>query len=191
MMKRSRATLLTALCSVLCMAASVARSAQTHSQPSAPAAGKVASGERSKSESGSAKQLEQTFFALLRQGDANKLLSYIPAGGVNVGAKTQHLTRAQVEEQLTHHEELYCKLFDSACLTSEIRLDQSNVRPCSYRELLTKSQDVRTAATETTRNGVRQAILVARMKNDNCAGVGLVDFIFNLQSDGWKLFSIP
>jgi hypothetical protein len=165
--------------------------AQTHSQPSAPAAGKVSSSDKSKSESESAKRLEQDFFALLREGNASKLLSYIPAGGVNVGATAQHLTRAEVEQQFTHHEGLYCKLFESSCLTSEIRLDQSNIRACSYRELLTTSQDVRTAATETTRNGVRQAILVARMKNDNCAGVGLVDFIFNLQSDGWKLFSIP
>ncbi len=174
----------------LCCFAAVA-AAQSHSQPTAPAAGKTSSGEKSKSESASAKQLEQNFFAVLREGDAIKFLSYVPAGGVNVGTDAQHLTRAEVEQQLTRHEGLYCKLFDSACLTSEIRLDQSNVRPCSYRELLTKSQDLRTAATETTRNGVRQAILVARMKNDNCAGVGLVDFIFNLQADGWKLFSIP
>ena len=128
---------------------------------------------------------------MLRAGDEKSFLTYVPEGGVNVGANAQHLSQAEVEDQLTHHTGLYCKLFDSACIQSEIKLDQSNVRACSYRELLTKSQDVHTAATETTRNGVRQAILVARMKNDNCAGVGLVDFIFNLQSDGWKLFSIP
>ena len=139
----------------------------------------------------SARQLEREFFEIIRAGDATEFLTHVPEGGVNVGSKAEHLSRAEVEDQFTQHTGLYCKLFDSSCIQSEIRLDNSNVRTCSYRELLTKSQDVHTAATETTRNGVRQAILVARMKNDNCSGVGLVDFIFNLQADGWKLFSIP
>jgi hypothetical protein len=165
--------------------------ADSHQTASGPA-GKNSSGEKeTKLSSASAAQLEQNFFALLRAGDASDLLTYVPAGGVNVGRDAQHLSHAEVEDQLAHHQGLYCKLFDSACLTSEIKLDQSNVRACSYRELLTKSQKVRTAATETTRNGVRQAILVARVQNDSCAGVGLVDFIFNLESDGWKLFSVP
>lgn len=157
---------------------------------SSASAGKPAP-EKSKSSAVSLAQLEKDFFALVRNGEAKSVLSYVPEGGVNIGQDAQHLSHAQVEDQLTHHTGLYCKLFDSACIQSEIQLDQSNVRACSYRELLTKSQDVHTAATETTRNGVRQAILVARMKSDRCAGVGLVDFIFNLQADGWKLFSIP
>jgi hypothetical protein len=147
--------------------------------------------EKNKSHAVSSAQLEKDFFAVVRSGDATKFLTYVSEGGVNAGRDAQHLSHAEVEDQLAHHTGLYCKLFDSACIQSELKLDQSNVRACSYRELLTKSQNVHTAATETTRNGVRQAILVARMKNDNCAGVGLVDFIFNLQSDGWKLFSIP
>lgn len=156
-----------------------------------PAAAGKTSSEKRKTQTVSTSQLEHVFFALVRRGDAKALLTYVPAGGVNVGGNAQHLSRAEVEDQLTQHTGLYCKLFDSACIQSEIKLDQSNVRGCSYRELLTTSKDVHTAATETTRNGVRQAILVARMKNDNCGGVGLVDFIFNLESDGWKLFSIP
>ena len=139
----------------------------------------------------SAHQLERDFFAIIRSGDAKQLLTYVPEGGVNVGSKAQHLSFAEVDDQLTHHTGLYCKLFDSSCIQSEIKLDASNVRTCSYRELLTSSGKVRTAATETTRNDVRQAILVAEVKNDKCAGVGLIDFIFNLHADGWKLFSIP
>ncbi len=42
-----------------------------------------------------------------------------------------------------------------------------------------------------TRNGVQQAVLVAEVKNDQCSNAGLIDFIFNLEADGWKLFSIP
>jgi hypothetical protein len=42
-----------------------------------------------------------------------------------------------------------------------------------------------------TRNGVRQAVLVARIENRQCPGDKLIDFIFNLQADGWKLFSVP
>lgn len=164
---------------------------QSSASQGASTHGKTAIAEESKSQHNSANQLEHDFFASIRAGDAKQLLTYVPAGGVNVGSKAEHLTRAEVEDQLTQHTGLYCKLFDSSCIQSEIRLDNSNVRACSYRELLTKSSDVHTVATETTRNGVRQAILVARMKNDNCAGVGLVDFIFNLQADGWKLFSIP
>jgi hypothetical protein len=158
---------------------------------SSAAASNTATAAKSKTHAVSAAQLEKDFFALIRGGDEKSFLIYVSEGGVNVGRDAQHLSHAEVEDQLAHRTGLYCKLFDSACIQSEIKLDQSNVRSCSYRELLTKSKDVHTAATETTRNGVRQAILVARMKNDTCSGLGLVDFIFNLQSDGWKLFSIP
>jgi hypothetical protein len=139
----------------------------------------------------SADQLERDFFQIIRTGDAKQFLAYVPEGGVNIGPKAQHLSRTEVDDQLTQHTGLYCKLFDSSCVQSEIKLDNSGVRACSYRELLTNSSKVRTAATATTRNDVRQAILVAEVKNDNCSGVGLIDFIFNLQADGWKLFSIP
>ena len=64
-------------------------------------------------------------------------------------------------------------------------------RACSYRELLTHSEKVRTAATEAMRGGVRQAILVAEVKNDQCSGLGLIDFIFNEGHSGWELFSAP
>lgn len=158
-------------------------------QPSAAAPPKAVA--KTKTNAITSAQLEKEFFAIVRAGDEKSFLSYVPEGGVNVGSDAQHLSHGEVDDQVTHHTGLYCKLFDSSCIQSEIKLDQSNVRACSYRELLTRSKDVHTAATETTRNGVRQAILVARIKYDNCAGVGLVDFIFNLQSDGWKLFSIP
>lgn len=135
--------------------------------------------------------LEHDFFTAIRSGNAKKVLAYVPKEGVNVGANARHLTRAEAEEQLLHQGELYCKLFDSACIKAEVQLDAGNVHACSYRELLTKSQKVRTAATETTRNNVRQAVLVAEVKNPNCAGVGLIDIIFNDDHDSWKLFSIP
>ncbi|HTR10980.1 MAG TPA: hypothetical protein VMJ11_30875 [Paraburkholderia sp.] len=160
-------------------------------QDHTPAPGGKGASEKPRSSAISPAQLEKDFFAVVRSGDDKKFLTYVSEGGMNVGREAQHLSHAEVADQLAQHTRLYCKLFDSSCIQSEIKLDQSNVRACSYRELLTGSKDVRTAATETTRNGVRQAILVARIKNDSCAGVGLVDFIFNLQSDGWKLFSIP
>ncbi len=161
------------------------------SQSSSTSTAKTPNAEAQKAQPDAAAHLEQQFFAIVRSADVKRFLSYVPEGGVNVGSSLQHLTRSQVEDQLTDKRGLYCKLFDSGCIPSEIELDKSNVRACSYRELLTKSQKVRTAATETTRNGVRQAILVAEVKNDNCSGVGLIDFIFNLHADGWKLFSIP
>ena len=138
----------------------------------------------------SAHQLERDFFALIRSGDAKQLLAYVPEGGVNVGSKAQHLSFAEVDDQLTHHTGLYCKLFDSSCIEPPIKLD-AGVHACSYRELLTQSEKVRTASTETTRNNVRQAILVAEVHNQKCAGPGLIDFIFNYQQGSWKLFSIP
>ncbi len=134
--------------------------------------------------------LEREFFAAIREGDWRKVLAYVPEAGIQSGSEAQHLTRDQVEDQFLHHRELYCKLFDSACIQAPIRLD-AGARTCSYRELLTKSQSVRTASTETTRNGVRQAILVAEVKNQDCAGPGLIDFIFNHQHGRWELFSIP
>jgi len=148
-------------------------------------------GSAPESQSRNVKNLEQEFFAAIRSGDTSKFMTYVSSGGVNVGPKAEHLSRDEINEQMNKHRGLYCKLFDSSCLQSEIRLDDSKVRDCSYREMLTPADKVRTAATEATRNDVRQAILVAQVKNENCAGVGLVDFIFNLQSDGWKLFSIP
>ena len=132
--------------------------------------------------------LEHEFFAVLRNGDALKFLSYIPEDGVNLGKYADHNTRSEIEEQLTHHTGLYCKLFDSSCIESGRKAD---AKQCSYRELLTQSEKVRTASTETTRNNVRQAILVAEVHNQNCAGPGLIDFIFNFQQGAWKLFSIP
>jgi hypothetical protein len=134
--------------------------------------------------------LEQRFFTAIREGDAQKFLSYIPARGINLGPQAQSTSRDDVVQQLQAHRGVYCKLFDSACIDAPVKLDAS-ARACSYRELLTHSEKVRTAATETTRNGVRQAILVAEVKNDQCPNDKLIDFIFNLEADGWKLFSMP
>jgi len=134
--------------------------------------------------------LERDFFAAIREGDAKKFLSYVPEQGMNVGPQAKHITRSDVEQQFAQHRGLYCKLFDSSCIQSPIKLDAS-ARACSYRELLTHSEKVRTAATEAVRGGVRQAILVAEVKNDQCSGVGLIDFIFNEGHGGWELFSVP
>jgi hypothetical protein len=170
----------------------VGASAQVSSRPSpSPAEGGAQTHTSELPQPSDTHALEQGFFSLIRSGKPGKLLSYVSKGGVDVGKDAQHLTRDEVEDQINNQRGLYCKLFDSACIQSEIQLDNSKVHACSYRELLTKSKKVRTAASETTRNGVRQAILVAEVKNDNCTGVGLIDFIFNRQSDGWKLFSIP
>ena len=122
------------------------------------------------------KTLEQKFFAALRAGNSKSFLAYIPKNGV------QNATRDEIAKQLQQHRGVYCKLFDSSCLTSQA---------CSYRELLTRSEKVRTAASEVTRNGVRQAILVAQVQNQRCPDQKLIDFIFNLQGDSWKLFSLP
>ena len=137
-----------------------------------------------------ASELEQQVFAIVRAGDAMRLLGYVPEDGVNLGRDAVPTTRREVEEQLTHHTGLYCKLFDSSCLPPPGKAD-ATAQSCSYRELLTQSEKVRTASTETTRNNVRQAILVAEVQNAKCGGHLLIDFIFNYQSGGWKLFSIP
>ncbi len=134
--------------------------------------------------------LEREFFAGLRDGNRDRILSYVPEGGVSVGSDAHHETRDEIEQQFQSHRGLYCKLFDSSCIDEFIRLDNS-ARTCSYRELLTHSEKVRTAASEVTRNGVQQAVLVAQIQNSQCPDQKLVDFIFNLQADGWKLFSIP
>jgi hypothetical protein len=134
--------------------------------------------------------LQRKFFAALRDSDTDTVLSYIPEGGVNVGPSAEHVDRDTIERQLRFHHGLYCKLFDSSCMDTPIQLDNAQ-RPCSYRELLTHSDNVHTAASEVTRNGVQQAVLVARIENKQCPNDKLVDFIFNLNADGWKLFSIP
>ncbi len=156
------------------------------------AAGQTAS-ESSSSRQAAAEQpaaLEREFFAAIREGDTKKFLSYVPEQGINVGSRAEHVSRAEVEQQFAQHRDLYCKLFDSSCIQSPIKLDAS-ARACSYRELLTRSEKVRTASTEAVRGGVRQAILVAEVKNDQCSGLGLIDFIFNEDRGGWKLFSAP
>ena len=133
--------------------------------------------------------LQREFFDAIRAGDAQKVLSYI-AKGVNVGPEAKHVTQDQVEQEFVAHRGLYCTLFDSSCIQAPINLENS-ARTCSYRELLTHSKDVHPAASEITRNGVQQAVLVARIKNDGCPNQNLIDFVFNLEADGWKLFSIP
>jgi hypothetical protein len=144
----------------------------------------------SKTTTAATSELERRFFAIVRNGDAPQLLSYVPDDGVNLGRYAEHATRAEIEEQLTHRTGLYCKLFDSSCIPSSSKEDP-HAQACSYRELLTQSEKVRTASTETTRNKVRQAILVAEVQNKKCGGPTLVDFIFNYQQGGWKLFSVP
>jgi hypothetical protein len=134
--------------------------------------------------------LEHDFFGAIRDGNTEKFLSYIPERGINIGPEVKPASRSELQQQLLAHRGVYCKLFDSSCIDAPIKLDAS-ARACSYRELLTKSKSVRTAATETTRNGVQQAILVARIENDQCPHDKLIDFIFNLHADGWKLFSLP
>jgi hypothetical protein len=134
--------------------------------------------------------LERELFAAIREGDAKKFLSYVPEQGMNVGPQAKHMTRAEVEQQFAQHRDFYCKVFDSSCIQLPIKLDAS-ARACSYRELLTHSAKVRTAATEAVRGGIRQAILVAEVNNDQCSGVGLIDFIFNEGHGGWELFSVP
>ena len=134
--------------------------------------------------------LEREFFSAIREGNTKKFLSYVPEQGVNVGSRAEHVSRKAIEQQFAQHRDLYCTLFDSSCLQSPIQLDAST-RPCSYRELLTMSEKVRTAATDAVRGGVRQAILVAEVKNNQCSGLGLIDFIFNEDRGEWKLFSAP
>jgi hypothetical protein len=134
--------------------------------------------------------LEREFFAVIRSGDALKFLSYVPEDGVNLGRYAEHRTRTEIEDQLTNRTGLYCKLFDSSCMQTDSKKDR-DAKLCSYRELLTQSEKVRTASTETMRNYVRQAILIAEVHNPKCSGPGLIDFIFNYQQGGWKLFSIP
>jgi hypothetical protein len=134
--------------------------------------------------------LAREFFAAIRAGDTRKVLSYVPERGVDLGPQAQPASRAEIEQQFLAHRGLYCRLFDSSCIDAPVNLDNS-ARACSYRELLTHSEKVRTAASEVTRNGVRQAVLVAQIKNDRCPNGKLIDFIFNLEADGWKLFSIP
>ncbi len=133
--------------------------------------------------------LERDFFTAIREGDAKKFLSYVPEQGINVGRRAEHVTRAEIELQFAQHRDLYCKLFDSSCLQPPIKVD--DMHRCSYRELLTHAEKVRTATTEMVRGGVRQAILVAEVKNDQCAGPRLIDFIFNEGHSGWELFSAP
>jgi len=134
--------------------------------------------------------LEQKFFSALRNGESNAILAYVPDGGLNIGSDAKHASRDEIERQLQFHHGLYCKLFDSSCIDTPIQLDNVQ-RACSYRELLTHSEKVHTAASEVTRNGVQQAVLVARIENKQCPNDKLIDFIFNLHADGWKLFSIP
>jgi hypothetical protein len=134
--------------------------------------------------------LQRDFFAVIRQANVRKFLSYVPQEGIHVGPQATPMGRAEVEAQLSHRRALYCKLFDSSCIDTPIKLDASS-RACSDRELLTHSEKVRTAASETVRNGVRQAILVAEVKNHRCGGAKLIDFIFNYVQGEWKLFSVP
>ena len=135
-------------------------------------------------------ELEKSFFDIIRNGDALRFLAYVSPDGVNLGRNAQHATRDEIEAQLTGHRGLYCKLFDASCMTKTATQEAAAPR-CSYRELLTQSEKVRTASTETTRNNVRQAILVAEVNNQKCGGAVLIDFIFNYEQGGWRLFSVP
>ena len=110
---------------------------------------------------------------------------------MNVGSDARHISRKDVEEAVSS------RIADSTASSSippastRRSILGNSARICSDRELLTHSEKVRTASSEVTRNGVQQAVLVAETKNDQCSNSKLIDFIFNLEADGWKLFSIP
>jgi len=174
--KAVRAAIFVSLLWVLCEATALRAQTVSRETPSHPAPL-------------TASELERQVFAIVRDGDALRFLGYVPEDGVNLGRDAAHTSRAEIEKQLTHHTGLFCKLFDSACLP--LSKTDASAQTCSYRELLTQSEKVRTASTETTRNNVRQAILVAEVQNAKCGGHLLIDFIFNHHYDGWKLFSIP
>jgi hypothetical protein len=176
------------LCLLLLGGSTVACGQSSPAKPAHP--GETNSASSASPAASSPATLEREFFAVVRNGNIRQFMEYVPDDGVNVGRDAEHNTRAEIETQLTSRKGLYCQLFDSSCIQSTIKLDASTP-PCSYRELLTQSEKVRTASTETTRNGVRQAILVAEVHNQKCAGPGLIDFIFNYHQSGWKLFSIP
>jgi hypothetical protein len=181
---------MTSLCCVIILGAVFSAVLETPpaGAQSTPAPGASATAHASGSPQTAA--LERDFFAAIRDGDAAKFLSYVPEEGLHLGPQATPTSRAEVEEQLSHHRGLYCKLFDSSCIDTPIKLDNS-ARACSDRELLTHSEKVRTAASETVRNSVRQAVLVAEVKNDECGGASLIDFIFNDVHGEWKLFSVP
>ncbi len=173
-------------CLLICMSVSSrgqTGTGKTVENPAPESAGKTTSA------APSAATLEHNFFAVLRNGDALQFLAYVPDDGVNLGRDAEHSTRDEIADQLTHRTGLYCQLFDSSCISQAGKSDSAP--QCSDRELLTQSEKVRTASTETLRNGVRQAILVAEVHNQKCASQVLIDFIFNYQKGGWKLFSIP
>lgn len=178
-----RAVIFSAMVSSVLMAQTTSSTAQSASPPGASRTPHA-------SLSPQTAALERDFFAALRKGDAKRFLSYVPEEGLLVGPQAKPVSRAEVEEQLSHRRDLYCKLFDSSCIEAPIKLDASSPA-CSDRELLTRSEKVRTAATETVRNGVHQAILVAEVKNQRCGGAKLIDFIFNYAHGEWKLFSAP
>src|SRR5580698_6498843 len=74
--------------------------AQTHS-----AAAKAAAAEPVSS-------LEHDFFAAIRDGNADKFLSYVSESGFNFGPQAQPMSRDDAQKQLLAHRGLYCKLFD-------------------------------------------------------------------------------
>ena len=171
---------------VLCCAMTVAFLAA----PAHSAAGQTSPDKDKSDGAAPVSTLEKQFFQAIRAGDAQKVLSYVSKGGVNLGSDGQHASQEAIEQEFVAHRGLYCKLFDSSCIQAPIDLTNS-ARVCSYRDLLTHPKEARTAASAMTRNSVRQAVLVARIKNDVCPNQNLIDFVFNLQADGWKLFSIP
>ena len=135
-------TLAAILCGLL-WSGTVVLCAQSGSEKTTPPAANSGS-TAAKPAAISASTLEQDFFAIVRRGDTAQFLTYVPEDGVNVGPNAQLTTRSEIEDQFAHHSGLYCTLFDSSCIQSTIKLDASTP-PCSYRELLTQSEKVRTA----------------------------------------------
>src|SRR5215472_10622840 len=99
------------------------------------------------SDSASTEALKRDFFALIRNGDTERFLSYISKEGVGVGSQPQHETRKEVEQQMEQRRGLYCKLFESSCINASVKLD-AGVGACSYRQAL-RTRNVHLTAAET------------------------------------------
>jgi hypothetical protein len=144
------------------------------------------------------RQLETTtrsLVAALKNGTPASVLPFLSSRGVVLDMDGERASLAEVRRQFAHQTGLYCRWFDTACLTHEIEdqsggvFTQRTSEPRSYRDIIRLADKAEfTVAIDPDRPSQGSASVClhgAKLSND---GAGyLLEFGFERTSAGWKL----
>jgi len=135
---------------------------------------------------GDLEKLEQSFVLAIKAKDTEAFLRLVSDGGMYLGVDAEKSSKKAIANQIGARKEIYCLLFESACLRAETRRDT-----CSYSQLLSDGDEEHRTTLGNFDNRA-QAELTVMVRNYKCnSGPESLSLIFNHEPSGWKLVAIP